>query len=190
MTPELILDSIRGPHLLAIVIGMGAAMYLDLRTLHKISRPVSNSDLEEIRRIHWVVTSTFVLIWASGLSLVWYRTEFAIEAFSPKLWSKLFVVSVLTLNALMLAAFVIPNLRRFEGIALLDMPFRILLPMVMVAGVSGSSWILALMLGFSKFLKTAHGDVLVPFLSFGFAAGIGGVILVVFALRSRHRSLA
>jgi hypothetical protein len=169
---------------------MGAAMYLDLRTLHKISRPVSNTDLEEIRRIRWVVTSTFVLIWASGLSLVWYRTEIAIEAFSPKLWSKLFVVSVLTLNAIMLAAFVIPNLRRFEGIALLDMPFRILLPMAMVAGVSGSSWILALMLGFSKFLKTAHWDVLVPFLSFGFAAGIGGVILVVFALRSRHRSLA
>lgn len=182
MTQDLLLDFVRGPHLLSVIIGMGAALYLDLRTLHKISHPLSAHDLDEVRRIHAVVTMAFVVIWASGVTLIWFRTGFALEQFSPKLWCKLIVVTTLTANAVVLATSVLPALARHEGTALADLPRRVLMPMSIVAGVSVASWILALMLGFSKVLKTSGWDVLIPFLSFGFALGIGGAILATLFL--------
>lgn len=187
MTADFILDSIRGPHLLAVIVGMGTALYLDLRTLHKISRPLSASDLDEVRRIHFIVTLAFVGIWASGVGLIWYRTAFVIEAFSPKLWSKLIVVTVLTANAIVLAAFVLPSLKRYVGTPLIALPRRVLMPMSVVAGVSASSWVLALTLGFSKVLKTANWDVLVPLLSIGYVIGVASVMIVMASLGLRDR---
>jgi len=183
MTADFILDPIRGPHLLAVVVGMGTALYSDLRTLHKISRPLSTHDLDEVRRIHFIVTLAFVGIWASGVGLIWYRTEFVLEVFSPKLWSKMIVVTVLTANAIVLAAFVLPSLKLYVGTPLITLPRRVLAPMSIVAGVSAACWVLALTLGFSKVLKTAPWDVLIPFLMTGFAVGIGGSVLMVFGLR-------
>lgn len=187
MTPDLLLDAIRGPHLLAVILGMGAALYLDLRTLHKISRPLSVHDLDEVRRIHFIVTMAFVVIWASGVGLIWYRTEFLVEMFSPKLWSKLIVVTVLTANAIVLAAFVLPSLIRYVGTPLIALPSRVLVPMSVVAGVSAASWVLALTLGFSKVLKTASWDILVPLLSTGYVVGVGSVTVIVLSLGLRER---
>ncbi|MEJ6398567.1 hypothetical protein [Yoonia sp. 208BN28-4] len=188
MTPELTLDLLRGPHLLGVVIGMGAAIYYDLRTVLRLTHPLSPSDTVELRRIHMIVLCAFAGIWISGLGLIGYRTGFDAAVFTPKLWSKVIVVATLTLNSAFLSAYVIPNIQRSEGIPLIGVPARKLLMMSLSAGLSMSCWLLALTLGFSTVLKTASWDLLIPVILSGVTACISGVLIVVFGVRLRHKS--
>ena len=87
-TQDIILDLVRGPHLLGVIIAMGAAIYYDLRSLHRIFQPLSATDIEEVRRIHIIVATGFTAIWMTGLGLLWIRTGFDVASFSPKLWCK------------------------------------------------------------------------------------------------------
>lgn len=189
MDNNLALDLLRGAHLLFIAVGMGAAMYFDLRSLHRISAPTLQADLDELNRIHLVVTMACAGLWASGIALIWVRTGFDLATFSPKLWSKLIVVTTLMLNALVLARFVIPALNRHLGVRLIDLPLRLLVPMTLCAGLSLSCWLLALALGSSSVLKLSGWDVLVPVLLGGTAFCIGGVLVVLLVARRvlRHK---
>ncbi len=183
-TQDIILDLVRGPHLLGVIIAMGAAIYYDLRSLHRIFQPLSATDIEEVRRIHIIVATGFTAIWMTGLGLLWIRTGFDVASFSPKLWCKLIIVTLLSANAIVLAFWLLPMLRTNIGTRLLDLPNRVILMMSTVAGVSISSWLLALTLGFSTTLKTAKWDVLLPILTTGVLAGVIGVTCFIFGLRA------
>ena len=91
-------------------------------------------------------------------------------------------MTVLNINAIILAVFVLPSLKKHVGTSLIALPRRVLLPMSIVAGVSGASWVLALVLGFSKVLKTASWDTFVPLLSSGYVLGVIGAIITIFAI--------
>lgn len=184
MSDLLYLDFIRGVHLMCIVVGMGSALYFDLRSMHRIVQPMQQTDLDELHRIHSIVSLACVGLWVSGVLLIGIRTGFDLAAFSPKLWSKVLVVTALTLNALFLARFVIPALTRFKGMRLVDLPIPMLLPMTICAGISLSCWVLALVLGASQVLKTAQWDLLVPVLLGTSALCIGGALMVMFGARA------
>lgn len=180
----LILDLFRGVHLLCVVIGMGPAIYYDLRSLQRIAHPMSHHDLEELHRIHHLIAIACGGLWISGAFLIWTRTNFDLAEFSPKLWCKVIIVTTLTANAVVLSMVMIPRLSRLIGVRLIDLPVRQLLPMTVCAGVSLSCWILALMLGSSQTLKTAGWDILVPVMLEGVAICLGGVLVVMFAARA------
>lgn len=183
MQDILVLDLIRGVHLLCMVIGMGLSISYDLRSLQRIALPLAEADIEELHRIHQIVSIACIGLWLSGITLIWIRTGFELDAFSPKLWSKIGVVTLLTLNALILSRVMIPALSRYIGVRLVDLPIRQLLPMAICAGVSLSCWVLALTLGSSVILKTAGWDVLLLVLIEGAALCIGGALVVIFGLR-------
>jgi hypothetical protein len=187
MTADLIFDLLRGPHLLGVILGMGTAVYLDLRTLHRITQPYTSHDIAELHRVHVIVSIAFASLWATGLTLMWYRTGFDLNAFSPKLWAKILVVSTLTLNSFGLSTVIFPMLRRLDGGRIIDLPPQILLNMSLAAGVSMACWLLALSLGFSKVLKTSGWDVLVPFLAGGVIMCVGGTVAVMFTIRAFDR---
>lgn len=155
MSEPIFLDLIRGIHLLCFALGMGPAIYFDLRSLFRIALPFYPIDVEELHRIHKVVSLACLGLWASGMMLIWWRTNFDPAAFSPKLWAKLGVVTVLTVNAIYLSRCVMPSLANWTGSRLIDIPVRLLLPMTLCAGLSLSCWALALALGSSTVLKTA-----------------------------------
>ena len=178
-----LLDLVRGTHLLCFALGMGPAIYFDLRTVQRISQPFYPIDVEELHRIHLVVSLACVGLWTTGLALIYLQTAFDFSVFSPKLWCKLIVVTALTVNALCLSSFVIPALGRHAGDRLVDMPLRILLPMTFSAGLSLACWILALALGSSKVLKVADWDLLLPVLAGGAVACTGGVLVIMFIAR-------
>lgn len=180
----LLTDAIRSIHLLCFALGMGPAVYYDVRSMARISLPVCTVDIEELQRIHKVVSLACAGLWASGITIVWVQTSFDLAQFSPKLWSKLGVVSVLTLNAFCLSLLVLPALARWTGNRLIDLPVKLLLPMTFCAGLSLSCWVLALALGSSRTLKTADWDLLIPFMAAGSALCIGGVLVVMFGLRA------
>ncbi|MGJ8547730.1 MAG: hypothetical protein ACSHWZ_19990 [Sulfitobacter sp.] len=184
MDDPILIDLIRYAHLLFLVLGMGPALYYDLRSLHRIRQPVSQNDLDELRRIHSIVSIACVGLWLSGAALIWVRTQFDISEFTPKLWSKAVVVSTLTVNAIVLSIFVIPALDRIKGSRVVAIPLGRLVGMNFCAGVSLSCWMLALILGSSSVLKTAGWDLLLPVLFGVFAACISGVMAIVLWMRS------
>lgn len=184
MDDPVLIDLIRSAHLLFLVLGMGPALYYDLRSLHRIRQPVSQNDLDELRRIHSIVSIACVGLWLSGAALIWVRTQFDISEFSPKLWSKVAVVTTLTVNATVLSVFVIPSLERIKGSRLLAIPLGRLVAMNLCAGVSLSCWMLALVLGSSSVLKNAGWDLLLPVLFGVSAACICGVMAIVLWMRS------
>jgi len=188
MEAPVLIDIIRGGHLLFMALGMGPALFYDVRSLHRIRKPISQSDLDELHRIHSVVSIACVGLWLSGAALIWVLTRFDFSEFSPKLWSKVAVVSILTVNATTLKVAIIPTLARFKGLRLVDIPMSHLVPMTLSAGVSLSCWMLALALGSSSVLKTANWDMLLPILLGGSAACICGVMAVALGMRCALRS--
>jgi hypothetical protein len=184
MDSPVLIDLIRYAHLLFLALGMGPALYYDLRSLHRIRQPISQSDLDELHRIHSIVSIACVGLWLSGAALIWVRTHFDFSEFSPKLWSKVVIVSILTANAMTLKIVVIPTLARFKGSRIVDIPLGRLVQMTLCAGVSLSCWILALALGSSRVLKTASWDLLLPVLLGGTAASLCGVMIVTLGMRS------
>jgi hypothetical protein len=183
MDNPLLLDLIRGAHLLCVVIGMGSAFYFDIRSVHRIAHPILQSDIDELHRIHKIVSTACFGLWLSGAALIWLRTNFDLAAFSPKLWSKIIVVTTLTMNAVILTTFVIPTLARYTGTRLVGLPFRSLLPMALCAGISFSCWLLALALGASAILKVAKWDVLLPILVGVPILSICGALAITFGAR-------
>lgn len=184
MSEPIFLDLIRGIHLLCFALGMGPAIYFDLRSLFRIALPFYPIDVEELHRIHKVVSLACLGLWASGLLLIWWQTNFDPAAFSPKLWTKIGVVSLLTINAIYLSKRVMPVLANWTGTRLIDIPVRLLFPMTLSAGLSLSGWALALALGSSGVLKTADWEVLIPLLASGAILCIGGVLATTFGLRT------
>jgi len=180
----LALDLIRGTHLLFMAAGLGPALYFDLRTVHRIAHPIDRADIDELNRIHKVISFACVGLWATGALLIWFRTGFQLSEFSPKLWNKIVVVSVLTVNAVVLSRAVIPLLTRYEGSRMVDMPVRVLLPVAVCAGVSFACWMLALVLGSSQILKTAGWDVLTSVEILGTIVCVAGVVIGIFLLRA------
>ena len=169
---------------MCLVVGMGPALYYDVRSLLRIAQPMRSSDIEELHRIHWIVSVACGGLWVSGMALIYARTGFELSQFSPKLWSKVAVVTVLTANAFVLSTVMIPALSRFKGLRLVDLPVRQLVPMSVCAGVSLSCWVLALALGSSVTLKTAGWDLLLPVLAGGAVLCISGVVGMMFLLRA------
>jgi len=179
----LALDAIKGVHLLCLALGMGPAIYFDLRSLVRIGMPFYPVDLAELHRIHKVVTFAFVGLWVSGLTLIWWQTQFDLSKFSPKLWCKIAVVTTLTANAIYLSQCVMPSLRTIVGERLIGLSTPILLPMTLCAGISMSCWVLALALGSSSYLKTADWSVLLPVIGVVVWVCIGGAIALMFGIR-------
>jgi hypothetical protein len=190
MTDPLFIDLIRYTHLLCLALGMGPALYYDLRSMQRVHQPVSQNDLDDLHRIHNIVSIACVGLWLSGAALIWVRTQFDFSEFSPKLWSKVVVVTILTVNALMLKFFVIPTLARFKGSRIVDIPLGRLVPITFCAGVSLSCWILALALGSSSVLKTASWEFLLPVLLGGSAMCLCSVMCVILGMRSVLRENA
>lgn len=176
-------DIARLAHLLCLVLGMGPVLYFDLRSVQRIAQPMWPTDIAELNNIHRIVSLACLGLWISGATLIWIRTGFDFDTFSPKLWCKIGVVTVLTLNAIVLAVFVIPKLDQSVGLRLIDLPALSLLSMSICAGISLSCWILALSLGASSVLKVADWSLLLPLMFGTSALCIFGVLTLTFAAR-------
>ena len=184
MPEETIIDIVRGLHLVFLALGMGAALYLDFRTLNGLKQAVQAHDVVEMERIHHFVWFALIGLWSTGLVLIWIRTSFELSQFSPKLWCKLMIVSLMSLNASVIHSSVLPNMRTQIGRRLIDLDLRSLLPLVVVASISIFCWVNALVLGSSKVLKTASWDILTVWLSLTYVVVIAGGIATIVVLRA------
>lgn len=181
MELTLINDAARAVHLLGLALGFGVAIVADLSAARTLVRPLSWTEIETLERYHRMVAVGLALFWASGLVLLWLRTGFVLEEFSPKLWAKLGVVMLLTVNAVLIGKVGLPAMVRWQGMRFGALPMMLRLRLGALAGMSGAGWISALSLGVFSNLKTMDWPVLSELIGLIYLVGLIGAIFLAFS---------
>lgn len=159
MNDQIITDSIRYLHLLAIAVGLGGSVLADLQVVRKVDQMITHDLMERLKHLHHIVALALVAMWISGAGLIHIRTGFVLEEFSPKLFSKLGVVTMLSFNAMLIGFVALPLLEKCDGVRLVDLSLKRKIACGWLASFSGASWLMALAMGESKVLAAAGWDV-------------------------------
>ncbi|KQW72756.1 hypothetical protein [Ensifer sp. Root127] len=113
--------SLRLIHFSGMVLGLGGAVFLDLM-LSRYRRSLVSAEL--VAHVEWIsrfVAAGLLLLWASGLGfLLLYQFAEPEKLLNPKIWAKVTIVSILTLNGLAIHRFVLPFVRQQIGTTLLS----------------------------------------------------------------------
>lgn len=140
-------------HLVGIVLGTGAATVADILILRRtIFEPITESVVDMVEFLSRLVTAGLVMIWLSGVGLalvLWtHNPDFLTN---QKFWTKVLIVTVLTLNAVAIHGVILPKLRRLVGerlFARLDFTQQAIF--IVSASISGVSWYLPIVLGVAR----------------------------------------
>ena len=113
--------TLRLVHFSGLVLGLGGAVFLDLM-LSRYRRMIVSSEL--IEHVEWIsrfIAAGLLLLWASGLGFfLLYQVTEPEKLLNPKIWAKVTIVSILTVNGFAIHRFVIPFIRRQIGSTLLS----------------------------------------------------------------------
>lgn len=168
----MIADFVTYFHLLFVAIGLGLAVRLDILFFRGRHAKPSQVLLADTLLSHQMISTAVVGLWGTGLGLIYLRTGFALDDFSPKLWMKLIVVTALTLNAIVIGVFAMPVLERYNDRPVLQIPIKYRLPMALSAATSVFCWFTALALGSMEILKIQPWSTLAPVFVAEYALGL------------------
>ena len=183
----MLIDLVRFGHIIGIALGLGLAIYADGRFLRALSAPLRQTELETLKAIHTHVVVAMAILWLTGLALLYVRTGFELAKFSPKLMFKVGLVSVLTLNALLIGRRVIPLMQHYEGWSYVEMPLRPRLRLALIGAVSAACWISLLALGVFQAFKTMGALEIVDVLRWLIVPPFVGAVAIALVLPVGHR---
>lgn len=141
-------------HLLAFAAAVAAIAFGDFAIF--AGQRVNTALLRQSARI---VSLALAALWVTGLGVIWLDTQFVLDAIAgkPKLLAKLAVVSLLSLNGLLLHRLAFPRITQpRSGVA------RAAALPIVLGSVSAASW------GYAAFLGVAR-----PFAPLGFSGLMG-----------------
>ena len=153
LSPEIILAikvGLRVLHFVGLVLGLGAATLLDLIILRFLAlRVVSSEHCHIVEFSSKVVTFGLALLWITGLGfLLHYGLFEPAKLGNQKVWAKMAIVAILTLNGVFIHHSVLPLVRRNNGRSLFDGLSGAQRGMLLASGVvSATSWYVPLLLG-------------------------------------------
>lgn len=176
MDPSLLNDAARAAHLLGLALGFGVAIVADLTAARSLIRPLDEREFETLHRYHRTVVIGLLLFWASGMVLLWLRTGFDPANFSPKLVTKMGVVALLSVNAVLIGRIGLPTMEAWAGFRFGALPLAHRLRLAALAGMSGAGWIAALALGVFTAMKTFEWDVLSQIVGVIYVIGLTGAL--------------
>jgi hypothetical protein len=137
-------------HLLGLVLGVGSTLFMDLYFLRHLRRiPLDGTALSLIGLGSRLVVTGMVLLWLSGIGflLLYYHTDPGKLA-NPKMWAKITVVAMLTINGWFIHHRTIPALNaRIGGTILKDGRIETMLFFLVPGAISFSGWGFATVLG-------------------------------------------
>ena len=137
-------------HLMGLTLGAGAAFLLDLVIMRFcVSRRISRGKYQIIKYATRVTVIGLGLLWYTGLMFLWLMAAHDPEALAnPKIWAKLTIVGILTLNGLYIHSAVLPVIRRNIGSRIFDGVSKSQKRMMLASGaISTVSWITPMVLG-------------------------------------------
>jgi uncharacterized membrane protein len=147
MEPASILKII---HLLGLVMGFGGAMLASLAVLKRaVLKPLSHEAIRQIRGFGRYIWAGIALLWISGAGLA--ILNIALDdayASNPKLWTKLALISILTVNGAFIQRFALRKMEKSLGRRLLfDGPTKEAALMSFIGSLSFASWWMAFVVG-------------------------------------------
>lgn len=174
----LYLDIARALHMFGLAIGLGLALCADVFALKSLVSPVTTRDVTLLRLMHKVIMGGLLVLWISGLFLLQVRTGLEWANFSPKLITKLIVVALLSVNALIIGSYALPCYGAHLGRRFGEFALSSRLRMAGIAGLSLSCWLSALALGVFSQLKPMPAEALLAIFAPIFIIGLSGAVLM------------
>lgn len=136
-------------HLIAVCVAVGVLLTQDFALMKTRGRPLSKQESNELRRSAEIIAVALIALWVTGAALVinGYINDPA-YLLNQKIWAKLCVVAILTLNGLFLHHFSFPRVVSSRGMFGLGNRDKVL---VVLSGViSTASWLFACYLGIAR----------------------------------------
>ncbi|MEJ6781713.1 hypothetical protein [Aminobacter sp. Piv2-1] len=136
-------------HFGGLVLGFGGALFLDLLLSRYRRSPLTAELVGNVEWISRFVALGLALLWFSGVGfLLLYQATEPEKLLNPKIWAKVTIVSILTLNGIAIHRLVLPFLNQRIGSRLLDgiTPGR-KAALIGCGVVSAVSWTMPVILG-------------------------------------------
>jgi hypothetical protein len=137
-------------HLVGLIMGLGGAILADYTIFTRgVIRPVSPYTIHQTEFLSHIVLAGLTILWISGCALIWINLiDHPQYLTNQKLWAKIAIVVLLTLNGVFVHKYVLPILRRSIGNRLFtDMPRKYLGVMTLFGSISVVSWTVPFVLG-------------------------------------------
>lgn len=177
--PPLISDLTRTAHLLSLVVGLGTAFFADGLYVFNAHRGLSRARFAILLRAHDLATLALAGLWLSGIALAYDLTRFEPERVTPKLVTKIGMVTLLTANALVIKEFALPAMARWRGLPFRAYPLRLRLALTASGVASATGWGTALLLGAAHSARAMDFSALFRLLApVGAAAALGAFLLL------------
>ncbi|MGM0569112.1 hypothetical protein [Marinobacter sp.] len=147
-------------HLVGLAFGVGGALTLDIIAFRYFYLDrITHEKLVLFNFIARLVTTGLLTLWATGLAFLWIYWQFEPQLLAnPKVWAKLVIVLVLTVNGYFLHHKVFPILERNLGKPLF---YRVTVDekamMFTFSSISIISWGFPLVLGIARSLNFTTG---------------------------------
>jgi hypothetical protein len=137
-------------HFIGLALGLGAATVLDLMILRFFLRGKVTTDQWNV--FHFgsrIVNAGLILLWITGLGFLAYYSAFdPIRLGNEKVWAKMTIVLILTINGVFLHMAVLPKVKAQIGRSLLDGMSVGQRSLLFASGaLSATSWYVPLFLG-------------------------------------------
>lgn len=158
-------EIVRWAHLSILGLCFFLVVFADLTAANSVFRPLYKGEFARLRSLHAALSAGLIVLWLTGLFLIWRGTGFDVAQFSPKLIAKITVVSLLTLNAFAIGQIALPFFERNREMMFGEFDISVRLRLTCLGAVSSASWISAFCLGAIPSLKTASTIELVHFLA-------------------------
>lgn len=140
-------------HLVGLALGAGAALTADIFILrHGLTKRIEKRVVDTAEFLGGIVALGLALLWMSGLALMAEALLTKPQFYAnEKFWAKFVIVTILTVNGLIVHNVVLPKLKSQMGRRLFDgMPAAERAALCAAGAVSGVSWMLPILLGSAK----------------------------------------
>jgi hypothetical protein len=173
-----VLTLLKITHLIGLIMGLGGAILADTTIFTRgVIRPVSAYTVHQAKFLSHVVSFGLVILWLSGGALIWVNTLAHPEYLTnQKLWAKMVIVVMLTINGVLVHKLVLPMLEKSLGNRLFDhVDTKRVLGMTFLGSVSFVSWTVPFVLGKASELNyvTPMLNILVVYIGFILVSWIG-----------------
>lgn len=171
-------------HFVVSALALAAILRADVHILARYNQPLSSDDCDKIHGTKRVVTPALWLLWLTGLAICalgWMGNPAYLM--NQKLWMKVIVVLMLTVNGVFLHRVAFSYVR--QGVRLSDAAPRAAALMTLMGTLSSSGWVFASFLGIARALNNKQNflDVLGLYLLV-----LGGGLVVASIVMRRLRA--
>lgn len=140
-------------HLIGLMLGFGIAIFLDLYLLRYLFHTkITQEAIQTVEFGSKIVNVGLILLWISGLGFLWHYQVASPETLSnPKIWAKVTIVTLLSINGVAIHFVTLAKLKTKIGSSLLtNEPRLVRLGLLFSGAISAVSWTMAMFMGAIK----------------------------------------